>query len=70
MSFWSGPPNLKPTFSGGGVKNVEKMTSPFFVSEIMNLFFYFEPKKCCRVLTPWGLYGAEWDERLCSLCSC
>ena len=31
----------------------------------MNLlvFFDFEPKKCFRVLTPWGLYGAEWDKR-------
>ena len=31
----------------------------------MNLlvFINFEPKKCFRVLTPWGLYGAEWDER-------
>ena len=31
----------------------------------MNLlgFSYFEPKKCFWVPTPWGLYGAEWDER-------
>ena len=31
----------------------------------MNLlvFFDFEPKKFFRVPTPWGLYGAEWDER-------
>ena len=31
----------------------------------MNLlvFFDFEPKKCFRVPTLWGLYGAEWDER-------
>ena len=51
---------------GGGVKNVEKMTPPFFGSKIMNLlvFFDFEPKKCFRVPTLWGLYGAEWDERL------
>ena len=50
---------------GGGVKNVEKMTPLFFGSKIMNLlvFFDFEPKKCFRVPTPWGLYGAEWDER-------
>ena len=41
----------------GGGKNVEKMTPPF------------EPKKCFRVPTPWGLYGAEWDERLGSLCT-
>ena len=56
---------------GGGVKNVEKMTPPFFGSKIMNLlvFFDFEPKKCSRVPTLWGLYGAEWDERLGSLCT-
>ena len=37
----------------------------------MNLlvFLNFEPKKCFRVPTPWGLYGAEWDGRLFSLCS-
>ena len=31
----------------------------------MNLlvFFDFEPKKCFRVPTLWGLYGPEWDER-------
>ena len=35
------------------------MTPPFFGSKIMNLlvFFDFEPKKCFRVPTPWGLYG-------------
>ena len=40
------------------------MTPPFFGSKIMDLlvFFDFEPKKCFRVPTPWGLYGAEWDE--------
>ena len=34
----------------GGVKNVEKMTPPFFGSKITNLlvFFDFEPKKCFR----------------------
>ena len=47
---------------GGG--NVEKMTPPFSGSKIMNLlvFFDFEPKKRSRVPTPWGLYGAEWDQ--------
>ena len=47
------------------------MTPPFFGSKIMNLlvFFDFEPKKFFRVPTLWGLYGAEWDERLCSLCT-
>ena len=49
---------------GWGSKN----DPPFFGSKIMNLlvFFYFEPKKCFRVPTPLGLYGAEWDERLCT----
>ena len=48
-----------------GVKNVEKMTPPFFWVENHESFgfFYFELKKCFRVPTPWGLYGAEWDER-------
>ena len=48
-----------------------KMTAPFFGLKIMNLlvFLYFEPKKCFWVSTPWGLYGAEWDERWCSLCT-
>ena len=42
------------------------MTPPLFGSIIMNLlvFFNFEPKKCFRVPTPWGLYGVEWNERL------
>ena len=37
----------------------------------MNLlvFFDFEPKKFFRVPSLWGLYGAERDERLCSLCT-
>ena len=67
MSFWSGPPQTPPLethffevlregggVGGGGVKNVEKMTPPFFGSKIMNLlvFFDFEPKKCFRVPTP------------------
>ena len=48
------------------------MTPPFFGSKIMNLLVFFsdfEPKKCFRVPTLWGLYGAEWDERSCSLCT-
>ena len=84
MSFWSGPPQTPPLEThfvellregggrgggggGGGVKN----DPPFFLSKIMNLlvFFDFEPKKCFRVPTPWGLLEAEWDERLCSLCT-
>ena len=51
---------------GWGVK---KWPPPFFGSKIMNLlvFFDFEPKKCYRVPTPWGLYGAEWDERFSAM---
>ena len=52
---------------GGGVKNVEKKAPPFFggrKSRIFWFFFFdFEPKKCFRVPTLWGLYGVEWDER-------
>ena len=81
MSFWSGAPQTPPLethffkvlWEGGGVgvKNVEKMTPPFFGSKIMNLlvFFDFEPKKCFPVPTPLGLNGAKWDERLRSLCT-
>ena len=29
-------------------------------------FSDFEPKKCFGVPTPRGLYGVEWDERLCN----
>ena len=47
---------------GGG----QNMTPPFFGSKVMNLlvFFDFELQKCFRVRTPWGLYGAQWHERL------
>ena len=53
---------------GGGSK---KTPHPFLGSKIMNLlvFFHFELKKCFRVPTPWGLYGANWDERVSSLCT-
>ena len=57
---------------GGGGSEMLKNDPPlFFGSKIRNLlvFFDFEPKKCFRVPTPWGLYGAEWDERFCSLCT-
>ena len=49
---------------GGEGGRGQKTTPPFFGSKLMNLlvFFNFEPKKCFRVQTPWGLYGAEWDE--------
>ena len=52
---------------GGGQKN----DTPLFASKIMNLFVFldFEPKRCFGVPTPWGLHGAQWDERLCSLCT-
>ena len=47
---------------GGGCRGVwgsemsKKNDPPFFVLKIMNMliFFYFEPKKCFRVPTPWG----------------
>ena len=51
----------------GGGKNVEKSNPPFFWVENHEFVFFsldFEPKKCFQVPTPWGLYGAEWDERL------
>ena len=56
---------------GGGGQKCRKNDPPFLGSKIMNLlvFFDFEPKKCFRVPTPLGLYGAKWDERLCSLCT-
>ena len=49
----------------GGSKLSKKNDPPFFELKIENLlvFLDFEPKKCFRVPTPWGLYGAEWDER-------
>ena len=57
---------------GGGSKMCKKNDPPFFGLKIMTLlvFFDFEPKRCFRVSTPWGLYGAEWDEHFCSLCNC
>ena len=63
---------LESAGGGGGVKMMKKMTPPPLLgSKIRNLlvFFDFEPKKCFRVPTPWGLYGAEWDEHSCSLCT-
>ena len=59
--------NFQRLHRGGGG---QKRTPFFFGLKIMNLlvFFDFELKKCFRVLTPWVLYGVEWDERfLCSL---
>ena len=44
-----------------------KFWGAFFPVE--NQEFYLEPKKCFRVPTPWGLYGAEWDERYCGFCT-
>ena len=56
---------------GGAVKNVEKNDRPLIWVHNCesSCFFDFEPKKCFRVPTPWDLYGAEWDERSCNLCS-
>ena len=47
----------------------QTVTPPFFRSETMNplVLFHIEPKKCLQVPTPWGLYGTEWDKRLCRL---
>ena len=58
-------------WGGWGWGQGQKMTPPFLVRKNMNLlvFFDFEPKKCFRVRTPESLYGAVWDERLCSLCT-
>ena len=46
----------------------KNLTPSFVGSKLMNLLvsFDFEPKKRFQVPTPWGLYGAEWDEPLCS----
>ena len=42
---------------------VKKRSPPFFCVQNHESFGFsrFEPKKWLRVLTPWGLYGAEWD---------
>ena len=55
----------------GGGRRGQKSTPPFFGSKITILlvFFDFEPNKGFRVPTPRGFYGAEWDERFCSLCT-
>ena len=40
---------------------MSKKDRPFLESTIMNLlaFLDFEPRKCFRLPTPWGLYGAD-----------
>ena len=41
---------------------MSKNDPPFFWvenDESFGFFFNFEPKKCFRVPTPWGLYGAS-----------
>ena len=51
---------------GVGASKCRKNDPPLFWvkhHESVGFFFDFEPKKCFRVPTPWGLYGAEWDER-------
>ena len=51
---------------GGGGSKMSKNT-PLFRVENLLAAFNFEPKKCFRVMTPWGMYGAEWDRQSCSL---
>ena len=51
---------------GVGSKMLKTMNPSFFWvenHESFGGFPIFEPKKCFRVLAPWGLYGVEWDER-------
>ena len=38
-------------------------------NRIFCFFSILSRKSVSGVPTPWGLYGAEWDERLCSLCT-
>ena len=55
---------------GGGGQKCRKINPPPFWdknNESLGFNFDFEPKKCFRVSTPWGLYGVEWDEAFCSL---
>ena len=76
MSLWSGrahtppPPLENPFFEvlrevGAGWRGSKNDPPPFFGVENNDSFgfFHFERKKCFRVPTPWGFYGAEWDER-------
>ena len=42
---------------------------PFFGSKIMNLLFFFQPKKFSLLPTPWGLYEVDLDELFFSLCT-
>ena len=51
----------------GGEGGGKKMTPPLFGLKIMNLLVSFLSRKCFRVPSPLGLYGAEWDERSCGL---
>ena len=60
--------SLRGAGRGGSVK---ELTPPFdpllsLKSRIFS-FFYVHRKKCFRVLTPCGGYGAEWDEHVCGL---
>ena len=51
---------------GGGGGWGQKSTPPVFFGSkirILLVFFDFEQEECFWVPTPWGLYGAEWDER-------
>ena len=57
---------------GGGDEKCRNNETPVFGvqnHESFGFSFDFEAQKCFRVPTPWGLYGAEWDERLRSSCT-
>ena len=57
----------------GGLGWGSKNDPPLFWAEdhesFVFCFFDFEAKKCFRVPTPRGLYGAECDKRSCNLCT-
>ena len=53
---------------GSGQKCRKNDRHPFFGSKIMNLLVFLE--KFFRVSTPWGLYGAEWEELVVTLTPC
>ena len=50
---------------GVGVRVLKKGCPLFFLVEKHESLgvFDFDLKKCFRIPTSWGSYGAEWDER-------